>query len=1263
LSVIINIGLAIYGWKHRHFPGAKAFSLALLLFMVWPLAQVIDLTTTDLTTKVILMKCRIDAPIFGGVAWLVMIAQLTNQMDLLKRRRLVIICSVPVLTMILNLSSYSFLFRHSYYLDYGGPFPILRWMNGVWFWVWFSWSYVIFILSVVFLGRSYRNQSHLSTQQGLTVLSAIALPLIVNLFFQIGITPVLGLNPASATFSISGILIILAVYRYNPVDVIPIARDLLIENMSDGVMVLDTQNRIVDVNPAMQQILGLTAGAMLGKNAESFLTSLPDMTTSFIEVQNTQAEVLIDTHYFDVHVSSLHNQFKRPVGRLIVVKDVISDKHTEQALKISEKNLSHVLESAPDAMLIVDNTGKITFANKQCETMFGYAKAELIGQRIELLLPKDISNVHETHRDSYFTEPKTRPMGSGLDLVGRCKDGTEFPVEIALSSLETEEGVLATAAIRDITKRKEAEHKYRTLVEQMPAVVYIDSVDETDTYAYVSPQIKDLLGYPLDVWEQDPFFWKKCVHPEDYERAVAVTPNSLIKERIIEEYRMIAQDGTVVWVRDHSTLVRDTNGEPQFVQGFWLDITENKRAEIRSRILYETLRAVGKHLDLTTIAQSAVDVISRLSNWTNISISIPVEAEHGWRAIAGAGRTIGIFGQVHSIDRGVTGRVYRIGKTQYVPDTSRDPDYFQGKGTNTQSELAVPILHQDNILGVLNIESDNLDDFSKQDLSLAESLADVISLAMANAYQYAETQAELNERRLTEKALIHAEEELKLALKNTEILFDIAKVGISAVTLPSLLQEMVERVARNMPANRVTLIIFDLPSKKIRDFVRGGPGADQVDLSVAFEELMDGLSGWAIRTGRSVLSPKGEPDPRESEAIQKRRKETNCGSIIVTSLQYQESVLGTLTLINLPDEPDFTSMDVELIEAVAGQISSSIVKVTLEDNLRKQNDWLATLHQVTFDLLTKHDIDELLQSIVEQAARFLDAHYSEIMLLENEELVVKAVTKNHHQLLGDHAGRAEAALIWQAFDTQLPVMVEDYSLLPERRGIYDGMDIGAVVVLPILIGHESLGLLGISRPKTREPFGTNEIQAASLFSRLAALALENAQLHEMLREESIRDPLTGLFNRRFMMETLANELSRAERNATPLSVVIFDLDGLKEINDQYGHNLGDEALCSVSHLLKAKTRISDTACRYGGDEFILILSNTTLASARQRMRELREETKQKAIEHEGNVIKLTLSIGIAEYPTHGSTGQELIKAADIALYRAKQAGRDQVMVA
>jgi diguanylate cyclase (GGDEF)-like protein len=177
-----------------------------------------------------------------------------------------------------------------------------------------------------------------------------------------------------------------------------------------------------------------------------------------------------------------------------------------------------------------------------------------------------------------------------------------------------------------------------------------------------------------------------------------------------------------------------------------------------------------------------------------------------------------------------------------------------------------------------------------------------------------------------------------------------------------------------------------------------------------------------------------------------------------------------------------------------------------------------------------------------------------------------------------------------------------------------------------------------------------------------ALALANLRLRETLRSQAIRDPLTGLFNRRYLEETMEREINRVKRQRTSLGVIMMDLDHFKQYNDTFGHSAGDELLSALGILLKSHIRGEDIACRYGGEEFLLILPGASMEIALERAESLRLAVKEIHLHYSG-LKPTTLSLGVAVYPDHGDNGLQLIQSADAALYRAKNAGRDRVVAA
>ena len=209
--------------------------------------------------------------------------------------------------------------------------------------------------------------------------------------------------------------------------------------------------------------------------------------------------------------------------------------------------------------------------------------------------------------------------------------------------------------------------------------------------------------------------------------------------------------------------------------------------------------------------------------------------------------------------------------------------------------------------------------------------------------------------------------------------------------------------------------------------------------------------------------------------------------------------------------------------------------------------------------------------------------------------------------------------------------------------------------------NQSIGALGINRDITQRREIQQELLVANenLKSQLEKIEL----LQEKLREQATLDPLTGLYNRRYMIDMMHRELSRAKRENTPISIAIMDLDHFKNINDTFGHKGGDAVLVAMAELFLSHVRTSDIVCRYGGEEFLILMPGASIDHAAERMEELRKIIEAKSIIHNDKTIPVTASIGVSSYPLNGEDDDALLLEADNMLYNSKRNGRNRVSVA
>ncbi|MBN2243646.1 MAG: diguanylate cyclase [Acidobacteria bacterium] len=362
-------------------------------------------------------------------------------------------------------------------------------------------------------------------------------------------------------------------------------------------------------------------------------------------------------------------------------------------------------------------------------------------------------------------------------------------------------------------------------------------------------------------------------------------------------------------------------------------------------------------------------------------------------------------------------------------------------------------------------------------------------------------------------------------------------------------------------------------------------------------------------------------------------------------------------------------------KAVAVQgIARDITKhKQIEEELQKANQkleaWVSELEQRTHEMTLLNDMGDILRACLttEEAYNVIVRVAQQIFPVKVGALYVIAPSRN---LVESVAVWGDASLAERSFAPQecwalrrgRTHWVENYESGLICRHIHQPSSNGYLCI-PMMAQSEALGILHLMQPENVKMTETKQRMAVTMSEHIA-MALSNLRLHETLRSQSIRDPLTGLFNRRFMEESLELEIRRASRNQRPLGMIMMDLDHFKYFNDNFGHEAGDLLLKELGALLKNSIRGEDIACRYGGEEFTLILPEGTGSVTRQRAEFFKEAIRRLDVHYKNQPLgRLTASMGVAVFPEHGRSAQALIEAADRALYRSKNAGRDCVTMA
>jgi len=331
--------------------------------------------------------------------------------------------------------------------------------------------------------------------------------------------------------------------------------------------------------------------------------------------------------------------------------------------------------------------------------------------------------------------------------------------------------------------------------------------------------------------------------------------------------------------------------------------------------------------------------------------------------------------------------------------------------------------------------------------------------------------------------------------------------------------------------------------------------------------------------------------------------------------------------------------------------------------LRQQSDELDALKKLSVHLTSSLDLPDVLDAVVLEAMRLIksarDAH---IFLYRNKKLTFGAALDSEGNRNKSWAKPRLNGLTYTVARDGEMIIVEDMKNHP----LFVNAPLewyGSIIGIPLKVNDTVVGVMNLAR-STTDTISGSELQLLKLLSDQAAIAISNASLHQMISRQAYSDTLTGLPNRRALDERLEEEVQSARKNNYSFSVIMMDLDGFKQVNDTYGHPVGDDVLRLVFNQMARGVRNSDFLARYGGDELTLILSQSDMSSAQIVSEKIAEGMKKLKYKlPDGKKLKLGISGGIAIYPVNARNGSDLLRAADAALYRAKKYERGTFQVA
>lgn len=485
-------------------------------------------------------------------------------------------------------------------------------------------------------------------------------------------------------------------------------------------------------------------------------------------------------------------------------------------------------------------------------------------------------------------------------------------------------------------------------------------------------------------------------------------------------------------------------------------------------------------------------------------------------------------------------------------------------------------------------------------------------------------------------------------MQKIAILYDASQAVLSTFDLDEVLNRMLTILRDYFHLRSGAILLLDRETMTLS--VRAGfnLGSRLPDLSAI--PLGKGITGTAAKVKRPVYAPDVRKDPRYIPGDAGTRSE------VAVPLIVQDQVVGVLNCQS-DHLAAFDNETVDLLTLFAANAAIALQNAELYARERRRAAQLEAINTIAKQTTAVLELPELLETLCSLIPQSFPVDHLAMYLFDSDD---RLLLRREKGTLGCrlHEGDPlplQPGYMETAFNNGPAVVTAG---LREKIGFCE--DARSEVWLPLVSFGQKIGLL-ICSSAEKDAFRNSDVQSLESMADIIAKTIQNASYIEKIRAIANRDGLTGVFNRRYFETKFPDKLAEAARYGGGLSLLMIDIDRFKSINDAFGHLLGDEVLKQVSALLQQHLRKVDLLCRYGGEELVIIAPATTGQNALK----LGDKLRNVVAEHPfpGIPRPVTISIGVSEFPTHGCTRDDLVRTADAALYRAKQQGRDRVIVA